>query len=357
LSTGLSLLANRPFDELSWLRTGQYFFAVFLGLFATNLLINRRGVADASLVLLRIVSTVFWFSLLVLVVFLVIDPSLALSGGTGERGLRLGGSVLHPNTLALGATLALASHVTRFRSVAVTPVHAVAACLAFLTVVVTDSSGGLALAILCSTAFVLSRRNITRKIFLIGMVFAVAITGLSSVLLGLLPVDAYLGGISLPPTWRDRLTLYQVAMSGAIVNPAFGVGPFEGVQEFFRNNSDVGYFIAPHAHNFFLDIFLSRGAVGGLPFLIMAGVGLRLVFGLLRVRDPLVIGVCMFFLLVFLQGLVESSVSGVVKPFAHVPLFCSLLLMEKIMHSRRLSTQSVVRNFANIRDRSAGDHQ
>lgn len=326
-STAISILVNNPFDIYSWLRTIQYFSSVLLGVVATCILAKNHGLIFVGSTAISTIRYYFLFSLAAILALYLWDPELSFPSGSGSRGPRLGGSAIHPNTLALAAVLFLCTNS------ATTGVGKMwklfSSLLAIAVIALTGSSGGLLLLTMWALINSFGRFKIARVIyvsfllvFFYGCLFLFPLmlwNGLDAELLS-----------NLPGTWGDRLLIYQAAADGIRVNPLFGVGSFEGVQNFFLINSPTEYFTPPHSHNYVFDTLLSRGIVGGIPYLFLGAYGAYLSASYLyKISSKSSIGytMAMIFFTIFIQGLMESSVAGIVKPFAHVYLFTALTLM------------------------------
>lgn len=341
LSTAASIAFNSITDLLSWLRTAQYFSSVYLTVIAICILTKKCNIDFVGETLRTIIRFYFLYCITAIFLLYFVDPQMAYPEGSGVRSARLGGSVVHPNTLALAAVLFLCTNIgdnTRGKIWA-----SASSVIAIVTIILTGSSGGLLLLAMWSFITVFGMNALTRRIFVTSLLafFYGCVLLVPLLLVSDLTSDIF---NALPGTWSDRLRIYQVAATGIASNPIFGVGAFEGVQEFFAINFPDDYFIPPHSHNFVFDSLLSRGFVGGITYLFIGIYG-ALVAGTLLYKNPrnsrINAMLAMLFFTVFVQGLMESSIAGTVKPFAHSILFASLALMILIRDGAKIKQQAL----------------
>lgn len=327
LSTAASIAFNNLNDSLSWLRAIQYFSSIYLSIISICILAKKCGTDAAGKTLISIIRFYFIFCVFAISALYFVDPQMAYPEGSGVRSARFGGSVVHPNTLALAAVLFLCTNIGN--TTTGKGWILISSAIAVFTIIMTGSSGGLLLLTMWAFIAMFGKNALTRKIF---VTILLAFFYGCVLLLPLLLVSDLSSKLFefLPATWNDRLRIYQVAASGIVSNPVFGVGAFEGVQEYFALNFLGDYFSPPHSHNFVFDSLLSRGLVGGVPYLFIGIYG-AFVAATLLYRNPKNYGIetmlAMLFFTIFVQGLMESSIAGAIKPFAHSILFSSLALM------------------------------
>jgi O-antigen ligase len=331
MAIGISIAMSTPTDLFTWLRAAQYMVIAALAVLSVATASQRFGLVQVAGEIRTAVRVWFSLILVILAAFLMVNPEMALVSPT-ERAARFGGYVIHPNTLALGASLVFLSAIHEVATIPGAKMRGLLwMCISVSVVIATGSVGG-AMCVFVACLLAVAAKN--NKLAVLATICA----SMASVCIVLF-LAAGIDIESLPATWRDRTILYSSAIEGIARNPFFGVGSFKGVKSYFEQHLLLGYFIPPDAHNILLDLALSKGVVGAVPFLYILGSGLRFfVRRLVRGFPPELFFPAGAFALIFVHGLVEPSISGTVKPFSHAIFFAGfafLFLLKREGDSRR----------------------
>lgn len=310
----ISILVNSPNYLVSWFRFVQLAASAMLAYYAVKRIYAVVG-DQVYVEFFKIIINTFVVVLVCIFLAYFIEPQLAF-GHTSDRGLRLGGAFIHPNTLGLGAICFAVAAITLFGAKRIAGAVCFS-CLA-ISVSVIYLTASLSSAIVILAVMLLKTGEKLPKIITIlglGVVLVVGFYFLTSA-----NVDIY--GVE-----SDRIRIWGVAFQGIRDNWIFGVAPYSGVKNYFENSGVFDYFIPPHAHNLILDAFLAGGILFPVPLLaLLMWVCIRVVRSVLGRPDVWELGFGLIVFAVTLHGMVESSFSSQVKAFCHGLLVSSLCL-------------------------------
>jgi O-antigen ligase len=326
--------ANTPADMRGWYFAFELSVVVLATLFVARELRSRLTTDEFAIYLARLFLGSFLLGVAAVFAVGMVLPEAAFMYA-GGRGARLGGSIYHPNTLALGALVALVSaRLLRTAGWLSRPGFAFSVLVMSLALLGTRSRSALALFVLAVLILVVG--DVSRRMGAPARMAAIAFGIFIASTFGILGVDApeagYEDGFLAN---QDRAKLYSIAVEGIAAHPFIGVGYESGVRRYFaENRGGMEHWAPRHAHNLFLDIFLSRGLLLGLPFALLVAIAIlksiRVLFG--GGAHQIDVQIALILLMIIAHGMVESSIAGRVKEFTTVSFILTLVY---VWHTRQ----------------------
>jgi exopolysaccharide production protein ExoQ len=265
----LSLLVALTMISVSWSDDPALTFRRSVALIGTTLFgvyfANRFRLADQ----LRLLSRVFVFAAILSLIFVAILPKYGMMKAEFDHAWQ--GIYGHKN--ALGEGMALAIVVFAFR-ISLAPREAmrwwVAIALAFLLLVKSNSYTSVVACLLSLSVFALSRLlrwNLKRAI---PILLVIAGVGVAAGLWVVSHLESVLSASGKDPSLTGRTTIWMVSIVYIVKRPWLGYGynefwPGTGADIVTRFTHG---FIASHAHNAILNLWLDVGLVGVIVFVL-----------------------------------------------------------------------------------------
>lgn len=265
----------------------------------------------------KIIYLQFWIILCIMSIVAVINNNVVLHNSE-LRGLRLGGSFIHPNTLSLGIVcFIIASFELYNRNRIKLNWFIITYIISTILLVGTKSSSGILIYII-TTIFIIYRvgsKNL--KYF-----YVTALILIIPFCVVVLWNYSFKSLIAENGTWADRTIIYTYSLSGINEHLMMGVGPFDAVKNYFSIVNIFGYFIPAHTHNLILEALLSRGVIFAVPLIIvLSRLFVKSISEIVDHRNTsLITGYSIMFVIIIVHGMVESSFFGSFKPYCHVYL-------------------------------------
>lgn len=318
--SAISIFLNGPGDFISWIKLGEHIVIVGLCLMSLRVL-ALLGVPGGVIKYIFLKYTFYSFLIAAAIVLFLAVIDIGLAFSFAERGLRMGGYVIHPNTLSLGAVLgfiALMGLRIHNRKAKKFFIPFLIICIGVL--LSTRSSSGLFTFVIVAFFFLFTRINIKYRPFFIFL--------FSLIVLVFISYKTNLFKVEDKGTWSDRVIIYQASQKGIEDNLIIGVGPFGGVKRYFTRIMPIEYMIPTHSHNVFISMVMSRGILGFLPFLFLVIMGFYYMYKYFIIKESFLnICILLIFFAIIFHGFFESSVGEQLKPFCQVPFFATLYLM------------------------------
>lgn len=309
IGTVVSVMIKTPNSLVAWFRTVQFIATILLSIISIRTLLFSWTASEVAIFFLHVVRKIFIFVIFTLFVVLIISPNLALIN-TEMRGVRLGGSFIHPNTLGLGAVSFMVASYSLFSLNSLSPIRFfVSFVVAIIVIYLTDSSSASLIA--GAVFFLISVQALSAAFRLLTFLL------LFGVMLYFWQTTALID-IQIEGTWLDRMIIWRQALTGISSNFLIGVGPYVGVRDYFSRADLFGYFTPPHSHNLVLDVLLTRGIVFSVPLLILiAYFYFKMFFIVKKNVYPLGFGLILMVFAILTHGMFESSFGNQVKAFCH----------------------------------------
>ncbi|WP_116368278.1 O-antigen ligase family protein [Parahaliea mediterranea] len=128
---------------------------------------------------------------------------------------------------------------------------------------------------------------------------------------------------------NGRLPLFLTAVRGGIEHWINGVGYVEGVRGYLDKNHEADWWRPSTAHNGFLEVILSLGIVGAIPFFILMATSLfrilLLSFGNFSVPEFFLVS--LFYIVILLYGLLHTPFGSVVCATTAGLVFSNLIIV------------------------------
>ncbi|WP_379850212.1 O-antigen ligase family protein [Larkinella bovis] len=319
LITLIALGINKVDDLISWFR----FFELSLNLLLIGICISkiRNTYSKEGVIIIFYESLRYVFHLLLIIFTIVAATSPSVAFNVGEdRGIRLGGAFIHPNTFALGCISYIISTFILLKLKRLKKsIGFISIFFSIALLIATKSSSGSLTFITILFIYTIWRLNYKIRIpmaFLFIILIPILINSISA------------QSIQFSGTWLDRTIIYKQSIEGILDNIWFGIGPFKPIKSYFEKNMLFSYWLPAHPHNIFLELLLSRGLFGGgfIISVILASV-FQLIKAVLKKENLLIVGTLLIIFSIIFHGSFESSFANAVKPFCHSIFFLAITIL------------------------------
>ena len=258
-----TLLSPKDSLALSFYRLGEWFlgFCLLLSTYTRQPREQRDSFA------VSLMAHICWIGISIVWIFLLFNPSLAVNSPeelSGAIQIRLGGYVIHPNTLGVLAGIAFWHALLFLRGGR----KLFALVFTFSTLVLTYSRGawlGFAATVVLYILF--SRKSAVRVLGILATMLA----SVAAILFSDKMID-FLGrgqGEKSLATLSQRTEVWALAARMIAGRPLLGYGYIDGVKVKLASVSHFGNFFPPHVHNEFLQAWASGGILAAfLIFLV-----------------------------------------------------------------------------------------
>jgi O-antigen ligase len=271
-----TLLSPKDDFAISFYRLGEWFlgFCLLLSTYTRQPREQRDSFA------VSLMAQICWIDICIVWIFLLFYPSLAVNSPeelTGAIQIRLGGYVIHPNTLGVLAGIAFWHALLFLRGGR----KLLALVFTLSTLVLTYSRGawlGFAATVVLYILF--SKKSAVRVLGILATMLA----SVGAILFSDKMID-FLGrgqGEKSLATLSQRTEVWALAAKMISQRPLLGYGYIDGVKVRLASISHLGNFFPPHVHNEFLQAWASGGILAALLIFLVYWRGLRQAFRLAR---------------------------------------------------------------------------
>jgi O-antigen ligase len=321
-TTAISIILNTPSSVTSWLRFIEWSGTLFGCLALLNYMRSQMAYEP-----FEIENTFYKINILsflaicpVLLYFLLRNREMIFWDAEG-RGWRLGGYVIHSNTLGLGALICIISCRALLRQRIIQNFTSLVISMGSLIILLATKSFDaifvLIMLYLISFTKALTGKTVFRKILVVSMILGTVLVFF------LFPFAPYfLDGVEVPGSIRDRFIIYTALLPRITECGMWGHGFFGGELDYLKDVVPQTHWSPRHPHNLLLDIILSRGFIGGgIIILLILYVLTKCLDTLLRRDSRISPDIANIVISIVVTTLVEETFVGGVKSFCTAPFF------------------------------------
>ncbi|HEV7349173.1 O-antigen ligase family protein [Telluribacter sp.] len=335
----ISLLMHTPTNINSWIKSIEIITITSLALLSYKNLQSTIGLKSAVNKVFLISLNLFFIIVATAIMIGLFNMNL-IYGTSEERGVRLGATFLHPNTLALGSVcIIIMSWMLKNQNFISKKKAGFIYILSITIIYFTKSASGvlvMIIAILLITLY--QKNNFIRILFVTTILFFVVSFFLNNKIETIITEG---GG-----TWIDRSLVYNKTVKGIKENLIWGVGVFEGEKQFFKNQNMFSNWLPSHPHNFILELLLARGFILSIPTVFL--IFYCLVHALKEItyrKNINKVSFSIIFIVILFHGLIESSIAGPFKPFCHTYFIIATFLF---LNKNKANDRKIIKvNYAN----------
>jgi O-antigen ligase len=260
------LTPYKPTDLLlSIYRLGEWILAFVLLLS----LYTREPAERGTDLIIRLISSVCWFNVILVWITLPFLPSLvyASPGDANEGYPRLGGMFIHPVHLSVLAGVAFFHGLIFMRG----PKRFGACSLALVTVVLTYARSELAVVLLGAIIYALF---LSRSVL---MRYATVVSGIALAIVAVIFNERFLRylergqGARNLTTLSERTMVWHASFMAIDRRPWIGYGYIAGAKNALKDHWNATNWVPPHAHNELIQAVLSGGIIAGILILAIYG--------------------------------------------------------------------------------------
>lgn len=240
---------------ISVYRLGEWVLAFLLLLS----IYSREPIDNSANLMASLLGRICWAYIAIVWLVFPMAPHLAYSIDPTLSVARLGGILIHPDTLATLAGIACFHALLRLSGV----IRIAAFSIAFITNILTYSRGGAVVLLFALALYVIFfGRGLIR---LIGGIASVLI--LCGVVLYANRIVDYLArgnGFKNIATLSDRTYVWNDAVEGFKLRPLLGYGFMSGAKNALKEHWKYSHWVPPHTHNELLQALLSGGILAAI---------------------------------------------------------------------------------------------